>query len=405
MATTSSLDHGLGMRGYKHQCTEYKQGEIHHHVRRQRSKRRCRHCGARGYKLRLTRPYERRFHASPVGRHRQMVILHGYRQQCRHCGRCAREPVPFAPGQARYTRTFAHFVLSLCLITTVKAIAGWLGVGWDLIKAIHKDALHSCLRRRRLGEIRRIAVDEFALRRGHSYMTVVLDLDSGQVLHVQQGKDTAALRGFLKRLRKARAPLQAVAMDLSAAYQKAVRDVYGFDVDIVHDPYHIVALVNDAIDETRRRLVRVLQGESAQAVKGMRFVLLRGFERLNRTDSEQLRRLVEVNESLLEAYLLKEQMRQFWSISSPEDGRYYLDAWIRLARTSASQPFQRLAATFERHRRGLLAFFKHRITSGPLEGLNNRIKTLKRQAYGFRDMEYFRLLVLNLHEPLVQNSG
>lgn len=402
MATSGYLYHALGLYDYKPKSTEYIGGVIYHHVRCKRDKRRCRYCSAKGRELKLLRPFERPFYAQPVGTKQQIVVLHGYRQHCTRCGRQGRERIPFALGQAQYTRGFASYVLQLRQFMTLLAVATLLSVSWGRIKGIHKSALQKRRRSRRLKDVRYIAVDEFAIRRGHHYMTVVLDLEANQVLYVQEGKDAEALRTFLLRLRRARAPLQAVAMDLSAAYHKALRSVYGPRVAIVNDPYHLVALANEAVDETRRAIVRALSGDEARAVKDTRFLLLRGRERLRRKQEDELQRLSEINAPLFNAYLLKEQLRQLWSIGTRADAASYLDAWIFLAQTSGCKPFERLAETFKRHREGILAYFNHPITSGPIEGLNNRIKTLKRQAYGFRDMPYFKLLILHLHDPLVQ---
>ncbi|WP_201241855.1 transposase, partial [Halorhodospira halophila] len=129
---------------------------------------------------------------------------------------------------------------------------------------------------------------------------------------------------------------------------------------------------------------------------------LRGRERLREEQEAALTQLSEINDPLFQAYLLKEQLRQLWSIRTRADAEHYLDSWIALAEHSGCKAFERLAETFRRHREGVLAYFDHPITSGPLEGLNNRIKTLKRQAYGFRDMGYFKLLVLHLNDPLVR---
>ena len=118
-------------------------------------------------------------------------------------------------------------MVELCEIAPIKQVAGFLGVGWDLVKEIFKSHLKRRLKRRKLSTLRYIAVDEFATRKGHRYMTVVMDLESGAIVHAQEGKDATALAGFLDRLKRSRAPLQAVAMDMSEAYLKAVREVLG----------------------------------------------------------------------------------------------------------------------------------------------------------------------------------
>jgi transposase len=148
-------------------------------------------------------------------------------------------------------------------------------------------------------------------------MTVVLDLETGAVLHVQEGKDAAALIPFLQTLKRKRARLRAVAMDMSASYRRAVEHVFP-GLEIVHDPYHVVALVNHAIDETRRELYRELSGQDRRVLKGSRFLLLHGMEHLKPPSLEHLMELMELNEPLYQAYLLKEDLRMFWNLPNTE---------------------------------------------------------------------------------------
>ena len=405
MATTSFLYHTLGLVGYQHLRTEFREGKVYHHVELHPHRRRCRHCQARWYDLTLSGTFERTFRALPIGQRPQFVVLHGHRQHCQRCDADLREPITFATGKARHLKVFGRYVVELCQIAPIKAVAQTLGVGWDLVKDLYSAHLRRRLKQRKLSKVRYIAVDEFAIRKGHHDMTVVLDLTTGAILHAHEGKDAAALIPFLRRLRKARVPLQAVAIDMSEAYRKAVREVYGETVEIVHDPYHVVALVNQAIDETRRDLVRELEQDQRGAFKGSRFVLLRGFERLTEKGRQHLMRLMVANLPLYELYLLKETFRLFWRLPNETRAAEFLDAWIILAKDSISEHFHRLATTLDEHRAGLLAYFRHPITTGPLEGTNNKIKVLKRQAYGFRDMEYFKLRLLFLHEATSSFPG
>jgi len=278
-------------------------------------------------------------------------------------------------------------------------------VGWDLVKDIFKAHLARRLERRPLRAVRYIAIDEFSVQKGHRYMSLVVDLESGEILYAHEGKDAAAVIPFMELLKQAGAPLRAVAIDMSEAFANAVRSVYGDTVDIVHDPFHVVALASEAIDETRRDLVRTLDGPERKVIKGTRFLLLKGLESLKPGSLERLMLLMEANEPLYQAYLLKEDLRQFWSLPDAEAGSAFLDNWTAEARATGIVHFARLAKTLDAHRPGLLAYFRHRISTGPLEGLNNKVKVLKRQAYGFRDMEYFKLRLYFLHETPLSLTG
>jgi len=405
MATTSFLYHSLGLKGYRHLKTEYKKGRIYHHVEMVREKRRCRGCDAPWHRLVLDGKFERTIRVLPVGRRKQYVVLHGHEQHCEVCGQTLREPITFTDGKRRHSRSFARYVIDLCLTMTIKHVARLLGVGWDLVKDIHKDHLTKRLKRRRLSKVRYIAVDEFAVRKGHNYMTVVLDLETGEILHAHEGKDASALIPFLWKLRRRHARLRAVAMDMSQAYMNAVREVFGGKLDIVHDPYHVVALANFAIDETRRDMYRDLEGQERKVLKGTRFLLLKGLEKLKVKALERLMVLMELNEPLYQVYLLKEDLRMFWNMPDRESGNQFLDAWIAEARATELKHFVKLANTIDDHREGLLAYFDHRVSTAPLEGLNNKVKVLKRMAYGYRDSEYFKLRLFFIHESSYQLVG
>jgi transposase len=385
--------------------TEYGEGKIIHHIEKIHIKRICKNCGARWHHLKMDGRFERAFLALPVGRKGQEVVLHGHLQLCTRCGKRVREPIDFADGSNRYTRAFGRLAVSLCGITTIKHAANFLGVGWDLVKDVFKADLQRRHKKRPLRKVRYIAVDEFSTHKGHKYMTTVLDLETGEILHAQEGKDAMALVGFLEGMKRRKAPLKAVAMDMSEAYGNAVRRVFADTVDIVHDPFHMTALASKAIDETRRDLFRQLHGEERRAIKGSRFLLLRGLENLKESGMTRLMNLMAANEPLYKAYLLKEDLRMFWNLPDAQAGEAFLDQWIEEACSLDNRHFRKLAATLDSHRSGLLSYFKHRISTGPLEGLNNKIKVLKRQAYGFRDMAFFKLRLYFLHETPLMMPG
>ena len=395
--STSYLYHTMGLRQYHHLRTEYLAGMVYFHVSLKDHLRRCRNCKARWHELRLNGTFERTFFALPIGLRPQFVVLHGHEQQCLRCGQCAREPIYFAQGQKRHLKAFARLVLDLCKIMTLKAVATLLGVGWDMVKQIHKNYLEKkwAAKKKKLHRVRYIAIDELSIGKGHHYVSIVMDLETGEILHVQEGKHADAVIPFLHKLKQA-GNLKAVATDLSGAYRSAVRQVFADTVDQIFDPYHVVALVNQAIDQTRRDLVRQADQEQKALIKGSRYLLLQGLEKVNEGGLERLLALMEVNAPLYEAYLLKEDLRTFWSLPA-NHAKPFLQNWIHQAHALGGH-FQRLAKTLDNHRQGLLCYFKHRISSGPLEGLNNKIRTLMKTSYGYRDRQYFKLRLYFLHE-------
>ena len=285
--------------------------------------------------------------------------------------------------------------------------AQFLHVGWDLVKDIVKSDLLGRSQRRSFGQVRCIAIDEIAIRKGHRYMTVVVDLDSGEVLFTAEGRDHECLKPFFERLKQAGASLQAIAVDMSASYRKAI-DLYApKDVVVVHDHFHLIALMNEGVDEVRRDEQNRLEGEGKKVVKGSRYLLLRAQENLVQEPQKQKRLddLLEANSLLNTVYLLKEDLRLLWSQHSKQDARCFLEGWLVNARSVGDVHLSRFADTVEGATESILAWYDYPISTGPLEGLNNKIKVLKRMAYGFRDQVFFGLRLLFLHETKFRLSG
>ena len=193
-------------------------------------------------------------------------------------------------------------------------------------------------------------------------------------------------------------------MDLSKSYTAAVKKVLP-EIDIVFDRFHVVALANKALDDVRKQQYKTLPEESRQLLKGQRFLLLKNYSSLSTDSATRVNALLEANIPLFQAHAMKEQLRLFWELDSADQGAKFLLRWIDDARLTGIHPLVKLARTLERHLYGLLTYFKHRITNGFAEGINNKIKTLKRQAYGYRDMQYFKLRLYHLHAQKYALAG
>jgi transposase len=290
---------------------------------------------------------------------------------------------------------------------TILDVAHHLDVGWDMIKDIQKRDLSRRYSKPKLKHLRALAIDEIAVARGHRYLTVVMDLDSGAVVFVGDGKGADALKPFWKRLRPSGAKIEAVAMDMSGAYQAAVRAHLPKAV-IVFDHFHVVKLFNDKLSELRRELYREATDVQHKAVlKGTRWLLLKNAEDLDpeKDEKKRLKEALRLNEPLAVAYYLKEDLRRFWEQPGKRFATTFLDGWIRRAAASGIKVLQQMAKTLAAHRSGLLAYYDVMISSGPMEGTNHKIKTMKRQAYGFRDREFFKLKILAIHETRYELVG
>jgi len=396
--STSLLYHLFGIRGYEYRKTDFFKGRACFSIEQPRERYRCSECGsaavhAQGHK-------ERFVQTVPIGLKPTFILLKVARVICFHCQLTRQVKVPFADPRRTYTHTFERYALELSKATTIQDAARHLDVSWDIIKDIQKRNLHRRFGRPKLKNLKEIAIDEIAIGKGHAYFTVVLDLRSGAVVYVGDGKGVAALTAFWKRLRASRAKVKAVATDMSKAYIRAVRDNLPKAVH-VFDHFHVIKLFNEKLTAFRRELFRELTDEGQRKIlKGTRWLLLKNPENLDpeRNEKQRLEDALNLNTPLTIAYYLKEDLRQIWQQASKATARRVLEDWIRRAEASGVRMLQLFARTLEEHRDGILAFYDYRISTGPLEGINNKIKTMRRQAYGFRDREFFKLKILGLHQ-------
>jgi transposase len=395
--STSLLYHAFGVQGYRYVRTAYVQGQTIFTIGQEPDTCRCSACGSADV---VSRGHvERRFRSLPIGTRPTVLVLPIPRVECRACGVVRQVDIGFADPRRSYTRRFERYVLELSRRMTIRDVAAHLGVGWDLVKDIQKRDLSRRYARPKLKHLRRIAIDEIAVARGHRYMTVVMDLDSGAVVFVGDGKGADALKPFRRRLRPSGAKVEAVAMDMSAAYRGAVAAHLKKAV-IVFDHFHVIKLFNDRLSDLRRSLYHRAEADQKRVLKGARWLLLKNPENLDteRDEKARLKEALALNQPLAMAYYLKEDLRRFWEQPGKRFATSFLDGWLRRAEASGVKMLQQMARTLAAHRSGLLAYYEAMITSGPMEGTNNKIKTMKRMAYGFRDPEFFKLKILAIHE-------
>lgn len=403
--STSLLYHAFGIRGYRYTRTDYEGGQVIFTIRQERKTCRCAACCSADILLRGQ--VERRFRSLPIGSRATFVNLPIPRVECRACGVIRQVELPFADARRTYTYSFERYALELSRRMTIRDVAKHLGVSWDMIKDIQQRDLSRRYAKPKLKHLRHIAIDEIAVGKGHRYLSIVMDLESGAVVFVGDGKGADALKPFWKRLRGSKAKIVAVAMDMSVAYRSAV-SAHLPGAKIVFDRFHVMKLFNDKLSDLRRAVhheaADVMQ---KKVLKGIRWLLLKGAENLDEEHDEKkrLKDALALNQPLATAYYLKEELRQFWEQPGKNFATLFLDGWIKRAEASGIRILQQMAKTIAAHRSGLLAYYDVMISSGPMEGTNNKIKTMKRQAYGFRDHEFFKLKILAIHETKYELVG
>lgn len=292
----------------------------------------------------------------------------------------------------------------LSRVMTLSDVAELTLLSWDTVKTIVKAHLAKDYGKPFLKGVRYLGIDEIHLGKKSRYYTIVIDLEDGRILWAKPGRGGAALRGFWRRLRLAKAKIRAVATDMSAAYWSAVLEHLP-NAALVFDKFHVIKLMNERLDDLRRQMVREAEGPMKLRIKGTRFLLLRNPENLKTEQIPKLDRALQLNEPLLLGWYLKEELRELWNQPSRQDMETFMKDWCQKAEQSGIGQLLKMSKTLRLHASGILAYARHPITSGKLEGINNKIKTLTKRSYGFHDENFFVLKLLSLHHSKYKLLG
>jgi len=395
--STSLLYHRFGIVGYRYVRQSFEAGITIFRIEQPRERLRCPQCGSDA--VWAQGGVERFFHGLPIGNQPTFLELKVPRVLCFDCGKVRQVKVTFADPKKHYTHAFERYALDLCRHMTIQDVAEHLLVSWDTIKAMQAKHLQRRFGKPKLHTLKQIAIDEIHIGKGQRYLTVVLNLLTGAVVFVGDGKGVDALKPFWKRLRRSRAQIEAVATDMSPAYIRAVRDNLRGAVH-VFDHFHVIKLYNDKLSAFRRQLFHELTAQGQKLLKGTRWLLLKNPENLDpkKKERQRLERALRLNEPLAVVYYMKEDLRQIWRQPTQGAARRFLEDWLARARISGIRMLEQFADTLEQHQQGILNYYEYPISTGPLEGTNTKIQLMKRQAYGYRDHEFFKLKILGLHE-------
>jgi len=364
--------------------------------------RRCSRCGE--IVVEIHDATARRIRDLPMGEWDVWLVLPRARLRCPRCGPTV-EAIPWLDRYQRMTKRLADRIARMAQMTSLTATAAWFRVSWDTVKQIDQRALAT-----QLGPVdaqwdglRVLAIDEFALHRGHRYATVIVDPTCKRVLWIARGRTEEALTAFFAQLGPARcARIEAVAVDMWAPYARAVR-AHCAQAALVYDLFHVVAKYGHEVidrvrvDETNRLARAAGPGpvrNARRVIKGVRWLLLRNRANLpTRADRIRLRELLAANRALFIVYVLKDDLKHLWAFRYRAAAYRFWRAWRRRALASQIPALKQFVVILERHLDGILSHCRYPLHTGILEGINNRIKVLKRIAYGFRDEAYFFLKI------------
>jgi len=364
--------------------------------------KRCSRCGEVVMEIHDT--VERRVRDLPVAEWETWVVFPRSRVECPRCGPTVEE-VPWLDRYQRMTKRLAEKIVRLAQVLPIKHVADWFGVSWDTVKELDKRALTKQLEPLDLSGVRVIAIDEFAVHRGHRYATVVAEPSTKRVLWVARGRDREALAGFFRALgAQGCALIEAVVMDMWRPYHDVVK-VHCPNAVVVYDLFHMVSKFGrDVVDRVRvdetNKITRVagahgsLARDARRVIKGTRWLLLKNRENITtRADRIRLAELLKTNRPLFVVYVLKEDLKQLWRFSYPKAARRFFDEWYRRAMSSRIKPLIDFARMLGEKLDSVIAHCHYPLSTSLLEGINNKIKVIKRMAYGFRDEAYFFLKI------------
>ena len=351
-------------------------------------------CGICGRKVRKNKDRYNRY-----WRHLDLFGVRTYlrysirRVVCRRCG-VVREKVPWADKGSRFTKSFEQEVAWLAQRTDVSAVANYFRVTWRSVRRIiQRVVAEQRDERRELDGLRVIGMDEISYRKRHKYLTVVIDHLSGRVVWAGKERKAKTLLRFFRKLGPQRAAeLEAVSMDMWEPYITVVGKKAP-QARVIFDRFHIVKHLNEAVDKTRRELVRELKGTARRNLKNTKFPLLKAKHNRSAKDKRVLREQVRANRRLYRAMLLRDDFMDLYTYKTETWAKKFLRGWLRRAMSSRIEPVKRAAKMIRSHFDGVIAWVTWRLSNGRLEGMNNKIRLLSHRSFGLHSAEALISLV------------
>lgn len=354
----------------------------------------CERCGSRCRQVHETTV--RRVRDLPMMALRVTLVVPRRRVWCEQCGGPRLEKLSWLGRYQRVTDRLAEAVSQLLASSNILAVARFFQLGWHTVKSLDKARLRQAVKEPDWSQIHYLAMDEFALHKGHRYATVVVDPIRRQVLWLGNGRSRDTARAFFEQLPAGVAgQIRAVAIDMTTAYELEIQTNCP-NAEIVYDLFHVMAKYGrEVIDRVRVDQANQLRSDkpARRVIKSSRWLLLRNRKNLDRRQTVQLDELLEANQPLLTAYLMREQLKRLWFYRRPGYAQKAWDDWLEQAQDSRIAALSLFAQRLKAYLHGILSRCRHRLSTSIVEGINNTIKVIKRRAYGYRDQEYFFLKI------------
>lgn len=360
-----------------------------------KSRRKCGICPSCGKRCReVETEYERTVRDLDLA-HRKCFLRFSQKKIRCKCGYRGLEKLDFVAKSHRVATRMETYVVSLCEKMCLKDVAEITDLDWKTIKNIDREYIRSLLPDIAKLTITRIAIDEIAIMKGHKYFTIIRDYDTGIAIKILLSRSYEETAQALASLGPEKlAMIHFASLDMWDPYIKAIKEQCP-NAELIFDKFHVVKKVNEALDLVRKKEFANAEKDERINMKHKRFVILKREENLNQKQKEELQMLMQSNEKLYQAYLLKEQILSIFDDkkSTFEQIKERFDAWFSNILSNQLEEFYAVVDTINHYFYGILNYFRYGMTNAIAEGFNTKINIIKRRAYGFRDLEYFMLKI------------
>lgn len=334
----------------------------------------------------------------PMSGKRVFLDVPIFRLYCPACKKVLTEYLPFLQPYQRYTNRLIRFIHHLCVISTIKEVSALTGLHWNSVQRIDQNYLETHMNRPNWESIQTLCIDEVSSKKHHHYFTIISDYETGQIVEIIEGRAYQNIAKVLKKIkRQIRLKVKWVSVDLWKPYLKIVRQYFPV-AKIVIDKFHLIKQINKAIDTIRKDEQMLYEGKGRRILKNSRWLFLYGYENLKSSQINRLQQIFELNQNLYKAYLLKEEFRSIMNELSETEGPPAIIRWLDTVMATNLDPLKHFARLVKRHLTKILNYFLNPIASGLAEGLNNLIATVKKKAYGYRNLEYFKLKIFQQNQ-------
>lgn len=376
--------------GYVYNTIIHKADVVFMFLRRTHKTARCPQCGRRNQLS--DEFYKRTIRDLNLGPKDCYITYWENKLMCR-CGFRGFEKLNFVRPYSRCTIRFEEYVFLLCQKMALTDVCQIAKIDWKTVREI--DEYYTMQRIESLRNLspKRIGVDEIAYQKGHKYLTIVRDLDLNKVIWVGLDRKEETLDMFFDELDpEKRKGIHVASIDMWDPYIASLKKNCP-TVEIVYDKFHIIKMINEALDDVRKKEFAKADEEQRINMKKKRFLILRRKKNLTFQQLETLNELMEQNKTLYKAYLLKEQISDIMDEDSKSKAIPRMTKWVKNVIESEIEPLKKCVKTILRYFTGIINYFKYKVTNAGSEGFNNKINLIKRRAYGFRDIEYFKLKI------------